>query len=89
MHGYAQECQVNALGGAASENHLIRVGVDQIGDSSTAFVDLGGHAAAWFMGDTARIRVVLGHPREHRIEHTPVEPRRRVVIEIDLSGQFG
>ena len=78
-----EDREVVGLRGTACKHDLTRRPADGGSDRFPRHVDGGPGLAAHVMGHAAGVAVVVGQPRQQRLEHAGVEPGGRMVVEID------
>ena len=82
----SEQSDVRALGGPAREYDLTGHRPDRGGEGRPCRLDRIAGLAAHFVGRAAGVAVVVGEPRQHRLEHPRVESGRGVVVEVDRVG---
>src|SRR5262249_20342184 len=78
----AEQREVVRLGGAAGEDHLVGVGVEQGGDLVAGVFQGAAGVAAELVG-AGRVAVDLGEIQAHRLPDGGQEGRGGVAIEVD------
>ena len=79
----ALDCQVVGLGGAAGENNFLGLGADQRGDLVARATDGLFRFPSEAMVAAGGVAELLGEIREHRIEHTRIDARGRMIVHIN------
>jgi hypothetical protein len=87
--GRAEDREVVALGGAAREHDLTGIRLDRVGKRLPRRIHRPAGLAAHLVRRAAGVAVVVGQPRQHRLEHQRIEPRGRVVVEVDGAQRLG
>ena len=84
---HALQREVVALGGAAREDDLARLGrADRRRDLLARLLDRGLRAPAVHVRAARRVAELVAQPRLHRREDARIDRRRGVVVEVDRAG---
>src|SRR5690606_587195 len=75
--------EVVRFGGARGEDHLARLGADQLGNLAAGALHPFGHAAAEDVILAVWIAELFGEERQHELEDPGVGRRRCLVVEVD------
>ena len=80
---HALDGEVVGLGGAAGEDDLLRLGVDQAGDPLAPRLGRLLRLPAVAVAPAGRVTEGLGEIGHHRLEHPRIERGRGVVVHVD------
>jgi hypothetical protein len=83
----AADGEVVALGGAAGEDDLGRVGIDRGSDFRARLLNRLARGGAEGVTDAAGVAVILREIRQHRVEHARVDAGGGVIVEVDGQGK--